>query len=121
MLVLATVAAIAITNPPLGPAFEALWRQEFGVSLGDAAYRMSIRHSINDGLLTVFFLIVGSKVKREMTVGHLASRRSAALPIAAALGGMVVPALLYALVIPAGPWSHGWDVPMATDTAFAMP
>jgi len=60
------------------------------------------------------------EVKREMTVGHLASRRSAALPIAAALGGMVVPALLYALVIPAGPWSHGWGVPMATDTAFAI-
>ena len=102
LLVLATVAAIAITNSPLGPAFEALWRQEFGVSLGDAAFRMSILHSINDGLLTVFFLIVGLEVKREMTVGHLASRRSAALPIAAALGAMVVPALLYALVIPAG-------------------
>jgi NhaA family Na+:H+ antiporter len=63
---------------------------------------------------------VGLEVKREMTVGHLASRRSAALPIAAALGGMVVPALLYALVIPAGSWSHGWGVPMATDTAFAI-
>jgi NhaA family Na+:H+ antiporter len=68
----------------------------------------------------VFFLVVGLEVKREMTVGHLPSRRSAALPIAAALGGMVVPALLYALAIPAGPWSHGWGVPTGTDTAFAI-
>ena len=120
LLVLATVAAIVLTNSPIGPAFEALWRQELGVSLGDAAFQMSILHWVNDGLLTVFFLVVGLEVKREMTVGHLASRRSAALPIAAALGGMVVPALLYALVIPAGPWSHGWGVPMATDTAFAI-
>jgi hypothetical protein len=102
LLVLATVAAIAITNSPLGPAFEALWRQELGLSLGDAAFRRSILHWVNDGLLTVFFLVVGLEVKREMTVGHLASRRSAALPIAAALSGMVVPALLYALVIRAG-------------------
>jgi NhaA family Na+:H+ antiporter len=102
LLVLATVAAIVLTNSPIGPAFEALWRQEFGVSLNDAAFQMSILHWVNDGLLTVFFLVVGLEVKREMTVGHLASRRSAALPIAAALGGMAVPALLYALVIPAG-------------------
>ena len=120
LLVLATAAAIVLTNSPIGPAFEALWRQELGVSFGDAAFRMSILHWVNDGLLTVFFLVVGLEVKREMTVGHLASRRSAALPIAAALGGMVVPALMYALVIPAGPWSHGWAVPMATDTAFAI-
>jgi NhaA family Na+:H+ antiporter len=107
LLVLATVAAIAITNSPLGPAFETLWRQELGLSLGDAAFRRSVIHWVNDGLLTVFFLVVGLEVKREMTVGHLASRRSAALPIAAALGGMVAPVLLHALVIPAGPWSHG--------------
>lgn len=120
LLVLATVAAMVLTNSPIGPSFEALWRQELGMRLGDAAFHMSILHWVNDGLLTVFFLVVGLEVKREMTVGHLASRRSAALPIAAALGGMVVPALLYALVIPAGPWSHGWGVPMATDTAFAI-
>lgn len=120
LLLLATVAAIVATNSPIRTTFEALWRQELGVSSGDAAFRMSILHWVNDGLLTVFFLVVGLEVKREMTVGHLASRRSAVLPIAAALGGMVVPAFLYALVIPAGRWSHGWGVPMATDTAFAI-
>ncbi len=81
---------------------------------------MPLRLWINDGLLTIFFLVVGLEIKREFTVGHLASRRSAALPVAAAIGGMVVPALLYVLLIPAGPWDHGWGVPMATDTAFAV-
>ena len=81
---------------------------------------MSLQHWVNDGLLTIFFLVVGLEIKREFTVGHLASRRSAALPVAGAIGGMVVPALIYALVIPDGPWAHGWGVPMATDTAFAV-
>lgn len=120
LLILATVAAIILTNSPLGAGFDAFWHHELGVSVGGAAFRMSILHWVNDGLLTVFFLVVGLEVKREMTVGHLASRRSAALPIAAALGGMVVPALMYVLVIPVGTWSHGWGVPMATDTAFAI-
>jgi len=81
---------------------------------------MSLQHWINDGLLTVFFLVVGLEIKREFTVGHLASRRSAALPIAGAIGGMAVPALVYLLLIPDGPWTRGWGVPMATDTAFAV-
>jgi NhaA family Na+:H+ antiporter len=75
---------------------------------------------VNDALLTVFFLVVGLEIKREFTVGHLASRRSAALPIAAAVGGMVVPAVIYVSLVPSGPWAHGWGVPMATDTAFAV-
>ncbi len=81
---------------------------------------MPLAHWVNDGLLTLFFLLVGLEIKREFTVGRLANRRSAAFPIAAALGGMAVPAGLYALAIPAGGWSHGWGVPMATDTAFAI-
>jgi NhaA family Na+:H+ antiporter len=81
---------------------------------------LSLRDWINDALLSVFFLVVGLEIKREFTVGRLASRRSAALPIAGAIGGMAAPALLYLLIIPQGPWSHGWGVPMATDTAFAV-
>jgi Na+:H+ antiporter, NhaA family len=84
--------------------------------LGDAGFGMSLQHWINDGLLTIFFLVVGLEIKRELTVGHLASRRSAALPI----GGMIAPAVLYMAVIPRGPWAYGWGVPMATDTAFAV-
>ena len=120
LLLLATVLAVVLTNSPLGPGFAALWQQELGFTLGAAGFHMSLQHWVNDGLLTVFFLVVGLEIKREFTVGHLASRRSAALPIAGAIGGMVAPAALYLLVIPQGPWSHGWGVPMATDTAFAV-
>ena len=120
LLLLATLLALALTNSPLGPAFAAFWHQDFGFALGDVGFRMSLQHWVNDGLLTLFFLVVGLEIKREFTVGHLASRRSAALPIAGAIGGMVAPAVLYLLVIPHGPWSHGWGVPMATDTAFAV-
>jgi Na+:H+ antiporter, NhaA family len=119
LLILATVVAVAIANSPLGPAFDSFWHIQFGVALGEISFRMSLLHWVNDGLLTIFFLVVGLEIKREFTIGHLASRRSAALPIAAAVGGMVIPALTYTLVVP-GPWSHGWGVPMATDTAFAI-
>jgi NhaA family Na+:H+ antiporter len=120
LLLIATLLALAVTNSPLGPAFEAFWEQDLGFSLGGSGFRMSLRHWINDGLLTIFFLVVGLEIKREFTVGHLASRRSAALPIAAAIGGMMVPAALYLSIIPHGRWAHGWGVPMATDTAFAI-
>jgi Na+:H+ antiporter, NhaA family len=120
LLLLATILAVALTNSALGPRFEAFWDQDFGFMLGDAGFRMSLQHWVNDGLLTIFFLVVGLEIKREFTVGHLASRRSAALPIAGAIGGMVVPAVLYMAVLPQGPWAHGWGVPMATDTAFAV-
>jgi NhaA family Na+:H+ antiporter len=120
LLLLASVLAVALVNGTLGPAFEALWHTSFGLQLGAASFSMSLLHWVNDALLTVFFLVVGLEIKREFTVGHLASRRSAALPIAAALGGMLAPALLYLLAVPRGPWSMGWGVPMATDTAFAV-
>jgi len=120
MLLLATVLAIVLTNSAAGAAFEAFWRMPFGLALGDASFRMSLLEWVNDALLTVFFLVVGLEIKREFTVGHLASRRSAALPIAAAIGGMAVPALIYVSLVPAGIWQIGWGVPMATDTAFAV-
>ncbi|HEX6111650.1 MAG TPA: Na+/H+ antiporter NhaA [Geminicoccaceae bacterium] len=120
LLLLATLLAVALTNSAPGPEFEALWELELGLTLGDAAFRMSLQHWVTDGLLTIFFLVVGLEIKREFTVGHLASRRAAALPIAAAIGGMVVPAGLYIAMIPEGPWARGWGVPMATDTAFAV-
>jgi Na+:H+ antiporter, NhaA family len=120
LLLLATVLAVVLTNSPVGPAFEALWHTDLGLTFGAFDFRLSLLHWVNYGLLTVFFLVVGLEIKREFTVGHLASWRSAALPIAAAVGGMAAPALLYRLVIPEGPWSLGWGVPMATDTAFAV-
>jgi Na+:H+ antiporter, NhaA family len=120
LLFLATLLAIVLANSPMGPAFEALWREPLGISFGEMAFTLSLRQWIDDGLLTIFFLVVGLEIKREFTVGHLTSRRSAALPIAAAIGGMVAPSVIYSLVVPAGAWSHGWGVPMATDTAFAI-
>lgn len=120
LLLLATVLAIAFTNSPLGPAFEAFWHLPLGISIGGSGFSLSLLHWVNDGLLTLFFLVVGLEIKREFTVGHLSNRRAAALPVAAALGGMVAPALLYVLIVPSGPWAHGWGVPMSTDTAFAV-
>ncbi len=120
LLLVASVIAVVLTNSQWGPTFTAFWQLPAGFSVGDAAFRMSLLHWVSDGLLTVFFLVVGLEIKREFTVGHLAERRSAALPIAAAIGGMAVPALLYLLIVPAGAWARGWGIPMATDTAFAI-
>ncbi|HSD69916.1 MAG TPA: Na+/H+ antiporter NhaA [Woeseiaceae bacterium] len=120
LLLLATVLAIVLSNSPVGPAFAGFWHQAFGFSFGEAGFSLSLQHWVNDALLTLFFLVVGLEIKREFTVGHLAGRRTAALPVAAAIGGMAVPAALYSLIIPAGDWAYGWGVPMATDTAFAV-
>jgi NhaA family Na+:H+ antiporter len=120
LLLLATLAAIFLTNSAAGGTFAGFWHTMVGLSFGDADFRMPLIDWVNDALLTVFFLVVGLEIKREFTVGHLATRRSAALPIAAAIGGMAVPALLYVWLVPAGDWQIGWGVPMATDTAFAV-
>ena len=120
LLLLATIVAVALTNTGLGPGFAALWEQRFGFTFDGLRFSLSLLHWINDGLLTLFFLVVGLEIKREFTVGHLSGWRSAALPVAGAIGGMVAPAALYLLVVPSGSWSHGWGVPMSTDTAFAV-
>ena len=120
LLLIATVLALVLSNSPVGDAFAAFWHRELGLDLGGWRFGMSLQHWVNDGLITIFFMVVGLEIKREFTVGHLANRRSAALPIAAAVGGMIVPALLYLLLIPGGSLARGWGVPMATDTAFAI-
>ena len=97
-----------------------LWEMPVGWTAGGAAFHLTLRQWINDGLLTIFFLVVGLEIKREFTVGHLATWRKAALPFAAAAGGMLVPASLYLLVMPPGPLATGWAIPTTTDTAFAV-
>jgi NhaA family Na+:H+ antiporter len=87
LLLLATILAVALTNSSLGTSFVALWEQYLSISIGGAEFGMSLLHWINDGLLAIFFLVVGLEIKREFTVGRLASARSAALPVAAAVGG----------------------------------
>ncbi|MGH8195070.1 MAG: Na+/H+ antiporter NhaA, partial [Woeseiaceae bacterium] len=95
LLLLGAIVAIVITNSASGAAFTAFWDQQAGITFGDGGLHMPLKEWINNGLLTLFFLVVGLEIKREFTVGHLATRRSAALPVAASIGGMAFPALLY--------------------------
>lgn len=118
-LLLMTVLALLLANSPAGPAFLAFWDTPLGLGLGDAVFSLTLLQWINDGLLSVFFLVVGLEIKREFTIGRLASRRAAALPVAGAIGGMVLPATLYLLLAPPG-LAHGWGMTIATDTAFAI-
>jgi NhaA family Na+:H+ antiporter len=119
LLLVMTLAAIALENSPLRPAFDALWAMPVALGAGAATFSLPLREWIGDGLLTVFFLVVGLEIKREFTVGRLASRRAAALPFAAAAGGMALPAAIYLALAPAGA-AHGWAIPTTTDTAFAV-
>jgi NhaA family Na+:H+ antiporter len=120
LLLLMSVLAVVLTNSPLGPAFESWWSTPLGVQLGGGGFTLPLVNWINDGLLSIFFLVVGLEIKREFTVGHLATRRAAALPVIAAIGGIVGPALIYLLVVPPGPLTAGWAIPILTDTAFAV-
>ena len=120
LLLLMSVIAVALANSPIGAAFESWWRTSFGFELGGRTFTLPLLSWVNDGLLALFFLVVGLEIKREFTVGHLATLRAAALPVVAAFGGIAVPILIYLLVVPPGPLSAGWGVPIATDTAFAV-
>lgn len=112
--------ALAWANSPWAGAYEQMLGVPLGISLGDQVLRLDLRHWINDGLMAIFFFGVGLEIKREFLVGELAERRKAMLPIVAAVGGMVVPALIYAGFNFDGAGAKGWGIPMATDIAFAL-
>jgi NhaA family Na+:H+ antiporter len=120
VLIACTLLAVAWANSPWAGSYHHLWETELAVRLGPWAVSHSIHHWINDGLMAVFFFLVGLEIKREASVGELASLRRAALPAAAAVGGMVVPALLYFMLNAGGEGAAGWGIPMATDIAFAL-
>ena len=120
VLLLATLAAMIMANSRLAPIYEALVRFPIGGSAGDLAFQWAIHDWVNDGLMTIFFLIVALEVKREFLVGELASLRRALLPVLAALGGVLIPALLYFALNGSGAGARGWGVPIATDIAFAL-
>ena len=120
VLLLATAAALVWANSPASHSYHALWETRIGLTLGRWRPGMSLHHFVNDGLMVVFFFLVGLEIKREILVGELASVRAAALPIVAAIGGMIVPALIYAGIVGRGPGAAGWGIPMATDIAFAI-
>ncbi|RSK45928.1 Na+/H+ antiporter NhaA [Hymenobacter perfusus] len=122
MLMASAVLALLMANTSWGPAayFPEIWEKHLRLSLNGVVLDMSLVHWINDGLMSVFFLIVGLEIKREVIEGELSEWRQAALPIAGALGGMLLPALLYFLVNRGLPTQNGWGIPMATDIAFAL-
>ena len=120
ILLACTVAAMVWANSPWAAAYFALVHTKLALVFGTSTFALSLQHWINDGLMVAFFFVVGLEIKRELSVGHLSSVRQAALPVAAALGGMVVPAAIYLSFNTGGPGARGWGVPMATDIAFAL-
>ncbi len=121
ILVVFTVIAILLANLPATKEFYAhLWHTEFGIGFKGFNLTKSLEHWINDGLMVIFFFVVGLEIKRELISGQLSSFKQASLPIAAALGGMLVPACIYALFNAGTPTEAGWGIPMATDIAFAL-
>jgi len=120
VLLAATALALIWANSPWDGRYFDLVHHELGIDFRAFEIRDSFGHLVNDGLMTVFFFVVGLEIKRELVEGELASPRKAALPVAAALGGMVAPALIYTAWNLGGEGVHGWGIPMATDIAFAM-
>ncbi|MCZ7645705.1 MAG: Na+/H+ antiporter NhaA [Planctomycetota bacterium] len=115
-----TVLALFLANSEWADPFLSLWKTKVGFRFGDYEFMHSLKHWINDGLMTVFFFVIGLEVKREMAVGELRELRQASLPIAAALGGMAAPAGLYLALQSGQPGERGWGIPMATDIAFVV-
>ncbi len=120
LIIVSAAAAMILANTSLATAYHRLWEIPLRINIGDFIIDKTVHDWINDGLMAIFFFLVGLEIKREFLVGELASLRKAALPIVAALGGMIVPALLYALFNIGGTGQAGWGIPMATDIAFAL-
>ena len=120
VLLFFAIAALILANSPLAGAYERLWQTPLSMGIVDHSLSLTLHQWINDGLMAVFFLLVGLEIKRELIVGELASVRKAALPIVCAIGGMIVPATVYWMFNMSGIGARGWGIPMATDIAFAL-
>jgi NhaA family Na+:H+ antiporter len=120
VLVLAAVTAVVLANSSMAEGFLGFWKTSVGFRIGDFEMFHSLKHWINDGLMAVFFFVIGLEVKREIVLGELRDPARAALPVFAALGGMVVPAGAYLLLQAGQPGAQGWGIPMATDIAFVV-
>jgi NhaA family Na+:H+ antiporter len=120
LLLAAAVVALVWANSPWQDTYQALWHRPLGFRIGSLSFEHDLRFWVNDGLMAVFFFVIGLEIRREIHDGELSDARRAALPLVAALGGMLVPALLYLALAQGSPAIHGWGVPMATDIAFAV-
>jgi NhaA family Na+:H+ antiporter len=116
----ATVVALVWANSAWSASYGSFWHRSIEVTTGGWALRTSVVHLVNDGLMALFFFVIGLELRGEWVSGELQDRRAALLPALAALGGMVVPALLYLVVAGGTAGAHGWGIPMATDIAFAV-
>lgn len=120
LLLATTMVALVWANSPWAGSYHELWQLPVSLAVGPHVLTETLLEWINDGLMAMFFFVIGLEIKREVLVGELSSPRQALLPLAAALGGTIVPASLYIAVNAAGPGAPGWGVPMATDIAFAL-
>lgn len=120
LLLMASVLALVWANSPYGTSYTLLWQKPVVVGAGDFVLSKPFQLWINDGLMAMFFFVVGLEIKREVLAGELASWRKSALPLSAAMGGMALPALIYAVINLGQPGAPGWGIPMATDIAFSL-
>ena len=120
LLLVAAVVALIWANSPAASSYDAFWHTPIGLDIGGFSIEESLQHWVNDALMVIFFFVVGLEIKYELVNGDLRDPRTAALPIVAAIGGMLVPAGLYVLIAGGGAAGHGWGIPMATDIAFAV-
>lgn len=120
LLIICTIIALVWANSPLSDYYQSLWHKYMAIKIGGFELKYTLHHWINDGLMVIFFFVVGLEIKRELLVGELSSLKKAALPIAAALGGMIFPALIYTAFNYGTLGISGWGIPMATDIAFVV-
>lgn len=119
-LLLGAVAALLWVNLGGIGGYESFWTTELRIGIGDASITEDLRHWVNDGLMALFFFVISLEIKRELVTGDLRDPKAAALPIVAALGGVVMPVLIFLLLVGGGEGASGWGIPMATDAAFAI-
>jgi Na+/H+ antiporter NhaA len=120
VMALATLAALVWANSPWQHSYESVWSTTLAVRIGGAGITADLRVWVNEGLMTVFFLVVGLEAKREFDLGELRDRRRVVIPVLAAIGGIAVPVAIYIAVNAGGPGAHGWGAAMSTDSAFAL-
>ncbi|HSR16953.1 MAG TPA: Na+/H+ antiporter NhaA, partial [Ignavibacteriaceae bacterium] len=120
LLLVCIAAALVWANSPWKETYFHIWHTDISLKIGGSVLSYSLHHWINDGLMVIFFFVVGLEIKRELLVGELSTRLKAALPVAGALGGMLFPALIYILFNAGSEGAPGWGIPMATDIAFVV-